>query len=175
MGKYKDIDYGTVNKYFYYDETSPSFLRWKVTRGNKKAGDIAGCINNNGYYTVGYDYGVYSVHRIIWVLFHGEIDSALLVDHIDNNRLNNNIKNLRLVDHMQNNNNRVNSKRDNDLPRFIYRSSNGKRDSNGRDYLLAQIRIPNSKRRISKSGYDLPTLLDWVIKKCAEHGIQYNI
>ncbi|ARQ96277.1 hypothetical protein [Salmonella phage Stp1] len=38
MGKYKDIKYELANDNFYYDETSPSFLRWKVDKGNKKRG-----------------------------------------------------------------------------------------------------------------------------------------
>lgn len=97
MGKYKEINYNDIKDHVYYDESSPSFLRWKITRDNISAGDIAGCINSSGYYIVTINNVSYRVHRIIWVLFHKEIDSNLTIDHIDRNRANNNIKNLRLV------------------------------------------------------------------------------
>ena len=44
-------------------------------------------------------------------------------------------------------------------------------DSFGRDYLTAQIKNPISNKRVSKSGYDLPTLLLWLETKKAEFGI----
>lgn len=43
---YKSIDFNKVSKYFIYDETSPTFLRWKIDKGNKKAGDVAGYKRN---------------------------------------------------------------------------------------------------------------------------------
>lgn len=41
-------------------------------------------------------------HRIMWVLVHGDIPNGLDIDHIDGNRLNNDISNLRLVTRRQN-------------------------------------------------------------------------
>ncbi|EMF5533998.1 HNH endonuclease [Salmonella enterica] len=171
MGKYKEIDYNEMNDNVYYDETSPSFLRWKVTRDNIQAGTIAGSINSSGYYRITINNVSYRVHRIIWVLFHGEIDSNLTVDHLDRNRANNNIRNLRLVTHSQNCSNKENSERANGLPRNISYHSNKRVDSNGRYYMTAMIRIPDSNKRISKSGYDLDELLLWLETKKAEFGI----
>lgn len=48
----------------------------------------------------------YRVHRIIWVMFNGEIPNGVCLDHIDCNPLNNKIENLRLATNLQN---RVNS------------------------------------------------------------------
>lgn len=168
MTNYKDIDYETVNNLFYYDETSETFLRWKVSRGNKKAGDIAGCDSTGGYYRVSINNSDYMVHRIIWVLFHGEIDSSLTIDHIDRNRRNNNIKNLCLATQLQNISNRGYKLRANGLPTNIYYDKKRPRDSLGRDYLRAQITNPITKKKISKCGYDLDTLLLWLEEKREE-------
>jgi len=44
----------------------------------------------------------FRAHRLIYQTFIGEIPKALEVDHIDGNRHNNSINNLRLVTHSQN-------------------------------------------------------------------------
>ena len=51
----------------------------------------------------------YAYHRIVWAVVHGEDPGDYQVDHIDNNRGNNAIDNLRLVSQSDNNRNRVNS------------------------------------------------------------------
>lgn len=96
--------------YFYYDETSPSCLRWKgrMSRAGTSLkyldGKPAGGTNPNGYWII----RVFCVktaiaaHRIIWEMFHGKIEGGLFVDHIDRNRGNNKISNLRLVTNQQN-------------------------------------------------------------------------
>jgi len=61
------------------------------------------------YYCRAYFRGKYvRYHRIVWILINGSIlDSTLEVDHIDGNRLNNKIENLRLVNSRVNNQNTV--------------------------------------------------------------------
>jgi hypothetical protein len=46
-------------------------------------------------------------HNVVWRWHHGEIPDGYLVDHIDRNKDNDDIKNLRLVTPLQNNLNRV--------------------------------------------------------------------
>ena len=41
-------------------------------------------------------------HRLIWETFNGKIKSGLEVDHIDGNKHNNKLKNLRVVTHSEN-------------------------------------------------------------------------
>lgn len=103
MKDYNEIKW---NDFVYYDETSPTFLRWKVDRksgknGNRlsaKVGDIAGGLDRNGgYYRTTILNSAYYNHRIIWALLNGSIDIDKQVDHLDGNRRNNNIRNLRLV------------------------------------------------------------------------------
>ena len=80
---------------------------WKEKRSQRvKAGDVAGCLNRKGYCRVeitvcGKRYSI-SVHRIIWEMFKGPILSGAQIDHIDGDRCNNRIQNLRLADPKQN-------------------------------------------------------------------------
>lgn len=48
----------------------------------------------------------YMVHRVIWVLHYGSIDSNLDIDHIDGNPHNNRLSNLRMVEKTINQRNR---------------------------------------------------------------------
>lgn len=95
----------------YYDETSPSGLRWKVNRGGGvKADDVAGWIQAKiGYWYVSVLNKTYLAHRIIVVL-HGLCCDNSQVDHIDRNRLNNNIGNLRVVSEVKNRRNTTKSR-----------------------------------------------------------------
>lgn len=97
-----DIDF---NDYFYYDETSPSCLRWKVSRWSGShysilqvsAGDPVSTVNHAGYFIGMLNRKVVRVHRVIWTLFNGEIPKGGLIDHEDRVKSNNKIDNLRLV------------------------------------------------------------------------------
>ena len=95
--------------YFYYDETSPTCLRWRVDiyTGEFKSvkivsnGDVAGCFqkNKNGSpkcCRVGLQKKEYFVHRIIWQMFHGKITSKKIIDHLNGNPWDNRISNLKV-------------------------------------------------------------------------------
>lgn len=122
----KELDVDFLSELLYLCPTSPSGLRWKVDRkcGKRynivkvKTGDVAGTIANTGYYCVNINYTIYIAHRIIYLLSHGSIDSDKVVDHIDRNKLNNSISNLRLVSHTENSRN-LSSRCDNELPMGI--------------------------------------------------------
>lgn len=87
-----------IGKLFYYDETSPSCLRWAVNRGRVKIGDVAGSLNNNGYWVVNTGGKGYCVHRIIMHILEGfPLNSPDEVDHINRNRSLNKRCNLRVV------------------------------------------------------------------------------
>lgn len=92
--------------YFYYDETSPTCLRWKVDRYSGRnyktvkirAGDVAGSnVFKDGLpraSRVMLDWKTLGIHRIIWELFNGAIPEGMLIDHLDGNPHNNIISNL---------------------------------------------------------------------------------
>lgn len=96
-----------------YDKNSPTFLRWKVTQNNRsKAGNPAGCLHEStGYTLVGLNGKIWPVSRIVMVLHGIKLGINDLVDHIDGDKLNNSIDNLRVVDsYVNNRNKRVNHK-----------------------------------------------------------------
>jgi hypothetical protein len=76
-------------------------LSWKKSRGNAKAGQVAGHLNEKiGYYRLTLFKKVYMVHRIIFMYHNGYMPE--IVDHADNNKLNNRIENLRQADRSKN-------------------------------------------------------------------------
>lgn len=101
---------------FYYDETSPSCLRWNVdvfrysqiiyTRGSP-----AGSCSGDNYWRVCYKGQREQASRVIWQLFNGEIPKGMLVDHVNLDKLDNRVVNLRLATYHQNATNRPLDKR----------------------------------------------------------------
>ena len=94
--------YKELAEVFALSTSSPSGLIWKKPLSTKqKANSVAGCVRNNRYWYVSYKYRQLLVHRIVYSLYHKLDIGSLLVDHIDQNRLNNNPCNLRLATHQQ--------------------------------------------------------------------------
>ena len=58
-------------------------------------------IGTNGYYYVVFDKTKY-IHRLVAETFIEKIDETFEVDHIDGNKLNNNVCNLRWISHFEN-------------------------------------------------------------------------
>ncbi|HII3146503.1 TPA: HNH endonuclease [Citrobacter braakii] len=91
--------------YFSY-ENETGILRWKVRISQGvHIGDEAGRSKNNAYAQVRLNGKLTMVHRIIWEMHNGAIDSGMYVDHIDGNTFNNRLSNLRLVTHQDNHRN----------------------------------------------------------------------
>lgn len=64
-------------------------------------------IKNNRYFKVGLNGKEYMYHRFVWILSKGEdIPAGMYIDHIDGNRYNNRIENLRIVSNRQNTQNK---------------------------------------------------------------------
>lgn len=96
------IDYEQAKNALSLDSESPTGLIWK------KTGKVAGGLNKGtGYYVVRLKGTLLQAHRVVYLLSHGSIDSDLVVDHIDGDRLNNSIDNLRLVEKSKNNFNKA--------------------------------------------------------------------
>lgn len=84
----------------YYDESSPSCLRWAVDRGRSvKQGAPAGSLSKKGYWEIKsclFDNKHTYCHRIIWELVHGPLEADLKIDHKDGVTSDNKLSNLRL-------------------------------------------------------------------------------
>jgi hypothetical protein len=87
----------TLRQVLSYDPETGA-LSWLVDPGNKlSAGALAGRIKN-GYIQVRLGSHNLYAHRVAWYLHHGTDPGPLHVDHINRNRSDNRICNLRLVD-----------------------------------------------------------------------------
>lgn len=81
-------------------------LYWSTSKLGRTVGRRCGSVNGEGYRHFTYNYQIYLEHRVIWEMFHGPIPDGYMIDHIDRDRKNNNLNNLRLVTHKGNQENR---------------------------------------------------------------------
>lgn len=72
-------------------------------------GSEAGCIHHDGYRYIQLDECLIQTHQIVWALHHSDYPSCF-VDHINGNRSDNRIENLRLATAGENSTNRASAK-----------------------------------------------------------------
>jgi hypothetical protein len=84
-----------------FDYHQDGHLVWKIQAAkNVKPSQIAGSLLSTGYKRITIDGKDYKAHRLIYLWHHGILPAML--DHIDNNRQNNRIENLRPCTREQN-------------------------------------------------------------------------
>jgi hypothetical protein len=92
-----DVSAERLRELLDYDPETGVFT-WKKTNGNRRlAGSVAGGRQDSaGYLRGGIDGRVYFAHRLAWLHFHGEWPKGI-IDHINGDRTDNRIANLRDV------------------------------------------------------------------------------
>ncbi len=96
------VSAGDVRNAFDYVHSSGALV-WKVRTSNRvKVGQEAGCVSKaDGYRVVSLGGRLYKAHRIIWLHVYGEWPPHV-IDHINGDRLDNRLANLRAVTSSEN-------------------------------------------------------------------------
>ena len=100
------LTYEQANELFHYEPSSGKLIR-KVTTGNRAlAGTEVACgASKNKYKFVHHNKKAYCVHRICMLLAYGECPKNVQIDHINHNRGDNRLCNLRFVTNEENSKN----------------------------------------------------------------------
>ena len=102
----KPIEAVEARRLFTYNVDTGS-LRWRISRGNRvKAGDEVGAINQCGYRSTYIRDRGYLVHRLIWLVVFGHFPRKC-IDHINHQKADNRLRNLRDVGDALNKRNRT--------------------------------------------------------------------
>jgi hypothetical protein len=105
----KKLDANEVRRMFDYDPLTGVMTRKITASSNALAGSPVGYVTSDGYlaaYVMGRQY---KVHRLAWLHFYGEWPNGQ-IDHINRQKQDNSIKNLRVASASQNQRNKAISK-----------------------------------------------------------------
>ncbi len=151
-----------ISEYLRY---SDGHLYWKLDRGFKmSAGDRAGCLHKSSGYIKVFLFGrLYRAHRVIFYLHHG-IWPEHDIDHIDHDKTNNHIDNLRSATGSQNQRNRSRLKNNTSGCNGVSKSKSG---------WFASV-YDHDKKRVSKHFKHLADAAMWRAIKAKEYGYHEN-
>jgi len=94
-----------------YDAHTGRFTRL-VRCGSSQPGSEAGCLGRQGYWVIGFDGRQYSAHRLAWLHVYGAWPAGQ-IDHINGDKADNRITNLRDISETSNHQNIRRPHRDN--------------------------------------------------------------
>lgn len=160
-------DLATLEHYFIADFDTGS-LYWRINKSRAKYGDVVGTLAI-GYMRAKLNQEYYAVHRILFQMYHGLqfLPPCIMIDHVNMNRSDNRICNLRTSNYNTNGANRNrNSNRTQDLPKNIRIKDNG----HGSYYY--QVEIQSKGYRVNKTFPLTEAGLQSAIEWKREQGIQ---
>lgn len=99
-----------------YDMGSGTLV-WRTTKGRAIKGEKVGWLSKHGYIEAQVQGKRFKAHHLVWYIHHGYFPKQL--DHIDGDRTNNKIENLRECTTVENARNRK-KKNNRALPRNVY-------------------------------------------------------
>jgi hypothetical protein len=118
----KDPTKEEIEKFFYCDPVTGKITRI-INSSIAKAGECKITINNCGYHMVSALGGPVGLHRIVWILANGPIPSGMEIDHINGDKSDNRISNLRICTPIQNGQNKGKYKNNKSGFKGVYLSS----------------------------------------------------
>jgi hypothetical protein len=106
MNKDKLISQEYLKSIFKYEPETGNLVRIKYLSPNAKVGNIAGCLcKKTGYIIVSVKDKTYPLHRIVWMYLYGKFPKEQ-IDHINCNRSDNRLINLREATNQENQRNK---------------------------------------------------------------------
>jgi hypothetical protein len=125
-------------------------MRWRVNKGAVKAGQVAGN-PNRGYLQLMVDGHPTFVHRFIWFYVYGKWPDGN-IDHIDGNRSNNRLRNLRDVTQSMNIQNEIKPRSNNKSGFLGVKANRGlwkaEISVNGKTKFLGRFKTPEEAHHV---------------------------
>ena len=115
-----------IQEYLKYNPETGDFIWLHSPHPKQKIGTKAGSLSGLGYWVIGFKRKLYQAHRLAWLLHYGSWPTTEL-DHINHNRADNFILNLREVTRTGNQNNRSKNLNNNSGHTGVYYSASAKK------------------------------------------------
>lgn len=93
MNPVSELETNLILESLHYDKDTGNFF-WKKSRGNMKSGSLAGSLDGHGYICIQIGRRPHRAHNLAWMFHYGKWPEQC-IDHINRNRSDNRICNLR--------------------------------------------------------------------------------
>jgi len=156
----RDLTVDLLNELFTYDRETGK-LYWKSARQGVTVGKEAGALDKEGYSILRINYKRYRTHRVVFLMHKGYL--PVVLDHIDGDRANNRLDNLRPASLSQNQYNRKLNKNNKSGFKGVTYNSRSK---------MFYASIKHQTQRIFLGSYNTPEEADAVVRAAREelHG-----